>query len=172
MARDKIGDDLMQVRFPDGTFDRIDELGSNRSEFIRCAVEDALAVSPKKNSFEGSVEDVDGSADFIDDGASEAVNSFNKPKRSKKADPAVEAVKAAVGSIVGSAVLPRVSSVVSPRAKDKADALSLIKSGRYSSRDLEKKFDWIGLRYANAEKALLSENLVHVVDGILVAVDE
>lgn len=46
MPREKIGDDLMQVRFADGTFARIDEVSGNRSEFIRGAVDVALGGVP------------------------------------------------------------------------------------------------------------------------------
>lgn len=56
MAREKVGSDLMQVRFPDGTFDLIDAVSDNRSCFIRDAVSAALGgggvrrVPRKKNS--------------------------------------------------------------------------------------------------------------------------
>lgn len=42
MPRERIGGDLMQVRFPDGTFAAIDAVATVRSEFIRGAVADAL----------------------------------------------------------------------------------------------------------------------------------
>lgn len=45
MAREKVGSDLMQVRFPDGTFDRIAATGISRPRFIRDAVEAALGGS-------------------------------------------------------------------------------------------------------------------------------
>jgi hypothetical protein len=43
MPREKIGNDVIPVRFPDGTFDRIVRINPNRNEFIRKAVADALA---------------------------------------------------------------------------------------------------------------------------------
>jgi len=46
MARLKVGDDVVRVRFRDGTFDRIDAVYENRSEFIRCAVDAALGSDP------------------------------------------------------------------------------------------------------------------------------
>lgn len=45
MPRGRIGDDVMKVRFCDGTFARIDAVAGNRSEFIRDAVEAALVSS-------------------------------------------------------------------------------------------------------------------------------
>lgn len=57
MAREKVGSDVMQVRFPDGTFARMDERfgKGGRAEFIRDAVlrtlngldGDVLTVGPK-----------------------------------------------------------------------------------------------------------------------------
>lgn len=41
----KVGSDLIQVRFPDGTFQRMDAVCGNRSEFIRDAVEAALCAA-------------------------------------------------------------------------------------------------------------------------------
>lgn len=189
MARDKIGSEVMQVRFPDGTFDRIDAAASNRSEFVRDAVAGALADMevplgiggsgggeragdavpyltgpPKKNSIARA------DPEHVDDDGSET--SFNKPKRSKKADPAVAAVKAAVAGIEPSAPVRRVSSVPSPRAQDILDVVAVIRSGRYSSNMAARALGWPGLRYANAEKALLASGKVVVEGGVLVAKDE
>lgn len=52
MAREKVGDDVMTVRFSDGTFSRIDAAAGDgkRSEFIRAAVEAALGGSGPKVS--------------------------------------------------------------------------------------------------------------------------
>lgn len=115
MGRGRVGDDLMPVRFPDGTFERIDALGGNRSEFIRDAVSAALgdvvrdrAVVGEKNSNEGS----DLSADAL-------------------------------------------------------ELFGVVSVSPISSRDLEKKFSWLGLRYSKAEAALLSSDLAEVSDGLL-----
>lgn len=56
MAREKVGSDLGQFRFPDGTFDRIEALGVKRSEFVRDAVLDALlrgSASSRPREFSG-----------------------------------------------------------------------------------------------------------------------
>lgn len=170
MAREKVGSDLMQVRFPDGTFDRMDAFGVPRPQLIRYAVEMVLdgkvpyATPPKKNSIARA------DPEHVDDDGSET--SFNKPKVPKKADPAVLAVKAAVSEIEPSAPVRRVSSVPSPRAQDILDVVAVIRSGRYSSNMAERALGWPGLRYANAEKALLASGKVVVEGGVLVAVDE
>ena len=178
MARDKIGSEVMQVRFPDGTFDRIDAAASNRSEFVRDAVERHLvgtidaapgvwetsATPPKKNSIARA------DPEHVDDDGSET--SFNKPKRSKKADPAVAAVKAAIAGIEPKPVPKRSSTAVSPRAQDILDLVAVIRSGRYSSNMAERALGWPGLRYANAEKALLASGKAVVEGGVLVVSDE
>lgn len=42
MARAKVGSDMGQFRFPDGTFGRIEALGVSRPDFVRDAVLDRL----------------------------------------------------------------------------------------------------------------------------------
>jgi hypothetical protein len=52
------------------------------------------------------------------------------------------------------------------------DALALLEALRkkpMTPRDAEKAMGWLGLRYANAEKALIAEGLVVLQDGVLVA---
>lgn len=131
MAREKVGDDVMKVRFGDGTFDRIDAVSGNRSEFIRGAVEAALggAYEPVKK---------------IDMPASEPVETHTLPVPQKK------------NSIVPS---PKVGKAytkpVSPRAADIEALRALIGEKRLTSRQAEQAMGWLGLRYANAEKGLL-----------------
>ncbi|GGE30002.1 hypothetical protein GCM10011360_17600 [Primorskyibacter flagellatus] len=54
-------------------------------------------------------------------------------------------------------------------AADDAAVLDVIRGGRFSSRDVEKRIGWMGLRYSKAEKRLLESGAVMVVDGVLVA---
>lgn len=42
MARERVGGDIGQFRFPDGTFARIEGSGEGRAEFVRAAVLDRL----------------------------------------------------------------------------------------------------------------------------------
>jgi len=64
-----------------------------------------------------------------------------------------------------------VSSVPSGRAADQAVVLSLLRKKRLTSRQAEQAMGWAGLRYGNAEKALLSSGAVAVVDGALVVTE-
>jgi hypothetical protein len=128
MARDRVGDDVMNVRFGDGTFARIDKLGGNRSGFIRAAVASALDAADggrKKKSFVSS---------------------------GKKGDRV--AVVAATG-----------------RSADQAVVLDLVRSKHLTSHQASDFLGWLGMRYANAEKALLRAGSIAVVDGALVATD-
>jgi len=47
--------------------------------------------------------------------------------------------------------------------------LGAIQKKRMTSRQAEAELGWLGLRYANAEKALILEGLVALQDGVLVA---
>lgn len=139
MAREKIGDDVMQVRFPDGTFARIDEVSSNRSEFIRYAVDEAL----KAGSGQRPKADVPAIAE-------RAVKEVpEKRARSKK-------------NFDGQAV----SDGLRPDARV---LLSALREKRMTSRDSEKAMGWMGLRYAKAEKQLIQAGLIRVEGGVLVA---
>jgi Arc/MetJ-type ribon-helix-helix transcriptional regulator len=142
MAREKIGDDVMQVRFPDGTFARIDEVSSNRSEFIRYAVDKAL----KAGSGQRPKTDVPAIAE-------RAVKEVPaKRVRSEK-------------KIDGQAV----SDGLRPDAKVLLEAL---RGKRMTSRDAEKAMGWMGLRYSKAEGQLLLAGAIRVEGGVLVAGDD
>tara|TARA_R110000851_G_scaffold308778_1_gene467883 strand:+ start:20203 stop:20697 length:495 start_codon:yes stop_codon:yes gene_type:complete len=52
---------------------------------------------------------------------------------------------------------------------DQKVILSALREKSRSSRDLEKRLAWLGLRYSNAEKSLLGRGLIAVVGGMLVA---
>ena len=54
------------------------------------------------------------------------------------------------------------------RGADEKVLLSELRRQAMTSRDLERKMAWLGLRYSRAEKALLSSGLVVVVDGLMV----
>lgn len=63
-------------------------------------------------------------------------------------------------------------SEVSFSDRREADVLALLEvigGGRFTCRQVEGKMDWAGLRYSNAEKALLSSGRAAVIDGVLVA---
>lgn len=143
------------LKVSEGTMSRIDAVAPNRSEFIREAVEAALGGyemdvgAMRKNSVPA-----------VDDGSAPE-SSFGRPKLVKEPDPAVEAKP--------SAPARRVSSDVSPRAQDKVDLMAVLRGGRLSSRQAEQAMGWPGLRYANAEKALLASGQVVVDGGVLVA---
>lgn len=132
MAREKIGSDLTQVRFPDGTFDRIEALGADRPYFIRAAVEAALVEA--------------GGADRV---------AAAKRSGGKK------------NSFASSGKKP-----VSRRSADVSVLLSALRMKSMSSRDLERKVAWSGLRFRNAELRLLDDGLATVKGGLLVAADE
>ena len=57
----------------------------------------------------------------------------------------------------------------SGRQADAAELLAVIRSKRLSPRQAEAEMGWLGLRYGNAEKLLLSSGAAVVVDGVLVA---
>ena len=174
---------IYSIRLCEDQVAAIDAGDVSRSDFIREAIGAALAGAPKKNSIAPPDAGPDinlldakrrssGRADpeHVDDDGSET--SFNKPKVPKKADPAVLAVKAAVSEIEPSAPVRRVSSVPSPRAQDILDVVAVIRSGRYSSNMAERALGLPGLRYANAEKALLASGKAVVEGGVLVVSDE
>lgn len=166
MAREKIGSDLMQVRFPDGTFERIAATGISRPRFIRDAVEAALSGGPAA-PLNPAYADVDPAALL------------------PKVVPAAKAVPQKKNSIVRPPELD--DPIVSPddprmidpptkrdpaptgRQADAAAVLAVIRSKPMSSRQVEAAMGWLGLRYSNAEKLLLRSGAVAVVDGHLVA---
>jgi len=137
---------VFSFRLDEGLVSRIDEVSSDRTGFVREALERALA------------------------GASDgSVTSFNRPKRERRPDPAVEAVKAAIPEKVR---VPAKKGFTTPlREADKAAVLDLIRKKRVSSRQAEQEMGWPGLRYANAEKALLADGTVEVVNGLLEVCD-
>ena len=138
MGREKIGDDVMQVRFPDGTFDGIDKFNPNRSEFIREVVLRELVV---RSGGDGM-------------------------KRS--ALPAKPVAGPKKNSLKGS------GSKVSARDADKAVLLNLVRGKLFRSHEARKRLEalgWLGLRYDNAERALLSSGALKVEGGLLVVVE-
>lgn len=140
MAREKIGSDVMQVRFPDGTFAAIDAVCSNRSEFIRYAVAEALKA--------GSGQRAKTDAPAIAERAVKEVPA--KRLRSKK-------------NFDGQAVS---TDGLRP---DAAALLEALRKKRMSPKDAEKAMGWLGLRYSKAEGQLLLAGVVRVEGGVLVA---
>ena len=57
------------------------------------------------------------------------------------------------------------------RSGDKAALLALVRENMLNSRAAAKRLGWPGLRYRNAEKALMDEGRLMVVDGFLEAVE-
>ncbi|WP_170759971.1 hypothetical protein [Ruegeria lacuscaerulensis] len=142
MAREKIGDDVMPVRFPDGTFDRIMKINPNRTEFIRKAVADALAAVERGNmqkphSAEPEVE---------------------KPISKKPPQPK----KNFDGKPVDKDELRPDARVL----------LGQVRQKRWTSKQHEKALGWPGLRFPRAEGDLFQAKLIKVEDGILVAAGE
>lgn len=151
MARKKIGDDVMPVRFPDGTFERIDAIADNRSDFIRGAVLSALG-SDRDVRVGCSTEIVAGPVD-VGIGQTEP-----KPKKPSLTKP----------------VQPKKNFDRKPVKKDglRPDAevlLASIRKRRWTSKQHEKEMGWLGLRFARAEGDLFDLGLVKVEDGMLVA---
>lgn len=130
------------LKLPEGCLGRIDAVASNRSEFIRDAVEAALG----------------GDTTLVEKPAS---------------IPARKAVPQKKNSIVPPSdkteVKPKLAAAPSGRQADAAAVLGVIRSKRLTSRQVEAEMGWLGLRYANAEKLLLSSGAAAVVDGHLVA---
>ena len=138
---------IYSIRFDPDLMARVDACAAGRSEFIRAAVEaalgagDALALNP-------AYADVDPAALL--------------PAPAKK-----NSLKGSVSK--GSGVSPvKASGARSGRQDDAAALLSLIGSKRLSPRQAEAETGWLGLRYANAEKLLLSSGAAVRDGGFLV----
>ncbi|GLO70333.1 hypothetical protein MACH17_18500 [Phaeobacter inhibens] len=159
MAREKIGDDVMKVRFPDGTFTRIDAIAPNRSEWIRDIVIGAL--------------------DACDD-----VGTSSPMTREQAMDPdpllAALPMKVAEGEeykFEPRTKLPPIDHIEEGPSKEtggdlRPDAVVLLgalRKKRMSSRDAEEAMGWLGLRYSKAERQLIGLGLVHQENGLLVA---
>lgn len=148
MARKKIGDDVMPVRFPDGTFERIDAIADNRSDFIRGAVLSALGsdrVHIEVNAGSPSLEVAGKSRKY----------EIEKPAPQKPTE-------------------PKKNFDRKPVKKDglRPDAevlLASIRKRRWTSKQHEKEMGWLGLRFARAEGDLFQAKLISAEDGILVA---
>lgn len=160
MARPKVGSDVMPVRFPDGTFARIDAVSGNRSEFIRLAVERALAGGGLPDKGKGvGLEGLPAVPAILAKSASAATAA-----RAVEAGSEVRAAKAARSKAAAKWTTPL-------REQDKADLLALVRGNMLNSRAAEARLGWPGLRYGNAEKALMDEGRLVVVDGFLEAVE-
>jgi hypothetical protein len=156
MARRKVGGDVLQVRFFDGTLERIDAVHGNRSEFIRDAVEAALSAG-------GGVRDYVAVA-----GPARNELLADLPMKPAPAEPEPPAA-------------PEKNSIASPsdkraaarawgatlRETDMKSILEVARSGRYSSRDIECQLGLPGLRYKKAEDALLRSGLIRFEGGLV-----
>ncbi len=130
------------LKLPAGTFARIGAVSSNRSEFVRAAIEAALGAGPeKKNSIVARAP-----SDILED----------LPMKPAPDGPHKVDVRTPLPSL-------------SPRDRDKALLLSLIRGKSLTSRSARDAMGLPGLRYDNAEKALLTDGVIAVHDGILVA---
>ena len=130
------------IRFDPDLMARVDARPEGRSEFIRAAAEAALGV-PFAGAVNGPV-------------AGGKKKSFVPP------DP--DPVQVAIDTAKARPAVAR-----SGRQADAAELLAVIRSKRLSPRQAEAEMGWLGLRYGNAEKLLLSSRAAVVVDGVLVA---
>ena len=130
------------IRFDPDLMARVDARPEGRSEFIRAAAEAALGV-PFAGAVNGPV-------------AGGKKKSFVPP------DP--DPVQVAIDTAKARPAVAR-----SGRKADAAELLAVIRSKRLSPRQAEAEMGWLGLRYGNAEKLLLSSGAAVVVDGVLVA---
>jgi hypothetical protein len=129
------------IRFDPDLMARFDARPEGRSEFIRAAAEAALGL-PFAGALNGPA-------------AGAKKKSFVPP------DP--DPVQAAIDTAKARPVAR------SGRQADAAELLAMIRSKRLSPRQAEAEMGWLGLRYGNAEKLLLSSGAAVVVDGVLVA---
>lgn len=53
------------------------------------------------------------------------------------------------------------------RDRDKVDLMALVRGKRLSSRQAKEALGWPGLRYENAERALLKDGKIWFVDGVI-----
>jgi hypothetical protein len=145
------------LKLPEGTLGRIDAVSGNRSDFIRDAIEDSLGgVSEKKNSIVapvsvkgpvGSGKPLTAYRQLIHDASSPAVELPDEPQN-----------------------IPENIPSVSPRERDKELLLSLIRGKSLTSRSARDALGLPGLRYDNAEKALLTDGVIAIYDGILTCI--
>lgn len=157
MARKKIGDDVMPVRFPDGTFERIDAIADNRSDFIRGAVLNALGSDKQDFRLDPKI---------LRDGASAKSDVENRPVNNLVSEKEQKSKKP---------VQPKKNFDRQPVKKDglRPDAevlLASIRKRRWTSKQHEKEMGWLGLRFARAEGDLFQAGLIEVDNGVLVAV--
>lgn len=158
MGRLKVGNDVMKVRFADGTFARIDKECGNRNGFIRAAVDAAL------NSISG----LDAQIQIAGVEPNDILQDMPMRPATEKgykyvAETSLPAAKK--NSLLGSVS----KDPLSLRDQDKADVLAAVAGGRFSSSDLERRMGWLGLRYSRAEKDLLSSGDICIADGVLVS---
>lgn len=170
MPREKIGDDVMQVRFPDGTFSRIDAIASNRSEWIRDVVLSVLMMGDAAGAVVSKLKEITG-----DDAP--ATPEIVKRAVQMPDDPAS-------GETACDLVRPGEAIPIPRKGRDgqkvdiadlRPDAVVLLGALRkkpMGSRDAEKAMGWLGLRYSKAEKQLIGLGLVRQENGILVAEGE
>ena len=157
MARDKIGSDLMQVRFPDGTFSQIDATGISRPEFIRDAVDAVLRGRAPALPPNGSYGVVD-PAVFAPKDAPAAKKNRDKVSASKPS----KSIPVQV-SMSGRRTTPL-------READKLAVLEFARGGRFSSRDISAAMGWPGLRYQNAENSLMADGAIRFDGSVLVCI--
>ncbi|MCF6275677.1 MAG: hypothetical protein L3J05_07925 [Robiginitomaculum sp.] len=144
MGREKIGDEVMKVRFSDGTFARIDCVSGNRSDFIRSAVCGVLDF------------DVSAVAPVL-------LGPVSVPKKNLIGSVLKKPVVAAV-------VLRDRRGVEVDTSGFRSDSLLLLEHiflDRVTSRQASISLGWLGLRFDRAEKELLSSGVVWIDGGFL-----
>lgn len=127
------------LKLPVGTLASIDAVATNRSEFVR----DAIGVA------------------LVDIGIPDSTPKTVAASNMRKVDTAPVVKKNSLQIPVSEVSVP------SGRQADAAVVLVALRKRSMSSRDAEKSMAWLGLRYLNAEKLLLSSGAVAVVDGLL-----
>lgn len=147
---------VYSIRLDEGLMARIDAHDQVRSDFIRDAI--TTALDRDDVALGGSMQKLH-------------IAGPAKPTKIIKRGPGDGGLKPVPVKKKSDAVPPAVvrpgSEVVSPRAQDKADLLALIQSKRLSSRQAKDKLGWLGLRYENAERALMDDGAVWVNAGVL-----
>lgn len=143
MARKKIGDDVMPVRFPDGTFERIDAIADNRSDFIRGAVLNALGSDRVECHGDVTIE--------VPLPRVVRKSPSEKPDRPKKNFDRQPVKKDGL-------------------RPDAEVLLASVRKNRWTSRQHENALGWLGLRFKRAVDDLFQAGLIKVDDGVLVAV--
>lgn len=186
MGRKLIGGQIVKVRMPDWMVERLDAMGVVRSDFARIAVGEKLAggalpitAADVRRAEAAMLAPNALLADLpmkpAEDGDRRYEARTVLPMTRKKFD----AIHAELSAVMTPAELDGVGGApdMPPDAEknsfecsaDQKVILSALRAKSRTSRDLEKRLGWLGLRYSNAEKVLLGCGMIAVVGGMMVA---